>query len=103
MAEFGSMTDSHICPTCGQPIWRVSAKQQLGLNIRKVRKDKNLSQADLGTLLTPFRSHAAVSDIERGKTGLDLDDIIMVAKALGLTCVSPLLNGIDRTAESKEA
>jgi len=57
---------------------------ELGRHIRAVREAKGLSQRDLGALLVPPRTHAAVSDIERSKTGLDIEGMTMVAGALGV-------------------
>lgn len=59
-------------------------KAQLGRRIRAIRQENGWSQDILGKRLTPPRSHVAVGDIERGKTGLDGEGVVMVARALGV-------------------
>ena len=53
--------------------------QDVGSRIRQAREELRLSQGDLGRLLTPPRSHVAVSDIERGKTKLDVEELSTLA------------------------
>ena len=57
-------------------------KRELGERIRMIREMAGWTQADLGQRMQKKRSHAAVSDIERGKTGLDIEDITDVAVVL---------------------
>lgn len=52
---------------------------ELGTRIRALRRARGWTQEALGWHLTPARSHAAVSDLERGLTGLDIAEITMVA------------------------
>lgn len=56
--------------------------EDIGTRIRQARIQKGLSQADLGRLLSKPRSHAAISDIERGRTKLNLDELAEVATVL---------------------
>ena len=56
--------------------------EEVGRRIREARDALGLSQATLGQLLTPPRTHAAVSDIERGKTRLDVEDLSHLAVLL---------------------
>jgi len=58
---------------------------EVGARIRHVREQRGWTQLDLGRRLDPSRSHAAVSDIERGLTHLDVEDLTMVAGVLGTT------------------
>jgi transcriptional regulator with XRE-family HTH domain len=45
--------------------------RRVGRNISAVRRQLlHLTQAEFGRRLVPARSHAAVSDIERGKTAI---------------------------------
>lgn len=53
---------------------------QIGEQILLTRRRAGLSQGDLGKKLGV--SHAAVSDIERGKTRPDLDYLAKIAAAL---------------------
>lgn len=45
-----------------------SVEREIGKRIRMYRRQSGLSQAEVGRRLAKPRSHAAVSDIERGKT-----------------------------------
>lgn len=49
--------------------------EEIGRRIRQAREGLGLSQADLGRLLGRQRSHVAISDIERGKTKLDVEEL----------------------------
>lgn len=55
---------------------------EIGRRIRQARVEKALMQADLGRLLSKPRSHAAISDIERGRTKLNLDELAEIAELL---------------------
>ena len=63
----------------------MTTNEEVGRRIRRAREEMGLSQAELGRLLTPPRSHAAVSDIERGKTKLDVEGLSMIAQLLNKT------------------
>ena len=52
-------------------------KDKLGIKIRELRLKIGKSQEELGKILK--RSHAAVSDIERGKTDLSVTDLSTIA------------------------
>lgn len=56
--------------------------EEIGRRIREARIEQGLMQADLGRLLSRPRSHAAISDIERGRTKLNLDELAEVAALL---------------------
>ena len=56
---------------------------EVGRRVRRAREERRLSQTELGQLLSPKRSYAAVSDIERGRTKLDVEDLSMLAAILG--------------------
>lgn len=55
---------------------------ELGKRIRAAREDKKLSQEELGARLNPPRSHAAISDMERGVTRVGHTDIVQLAVIL---------------------
>lgn len=55
---------------------------EIGRRVRQARTEKGLMQADLGRLLSKPRSHAAISDIERGRTKLNLDELAELAEIL---------------------
>ncbi len=56
--------------------------EEIGRRIKEARQELGLVQADLGQMLSRRRSHAAVSDIERGKTKLDLEELAEIAQLL---------------------
>lgn len=51
--------------------------EEIGDKVRQLRVKYGKSQKELGRVLG--RSHATISDIERGKTGLGVDDLTKVA------------------------
>lgn len=51
----------------------------VGSRIRQARYAKLYTQKDLGRRLIPHRSHAAVSDIERGKTHITVELLMQCA------------------------
>lgn len=55
---------------------------RLGVQIRKHRKQLNMTQSELGRRMTPRMSHAAVSDAERGVTNSGLLRLRQFAAAL---------------------
>lgn len=56
---------------------------EVGRRIRQAREEKGLLQADIGRRMTRPRSHAAISDMERGKTKIDVQDLAEIARLLG--------------------
>lgn len=57
--------------------------EELGRRIRLARQELGLSQTELGQKLARVRTHAAISDIERGKTKLDVEELAEFARILG--------------------
>ncbi len=64
------------------------SKEELGARIRELRIKNGKSQEELGKSLE--KSHAAVSDIERGKTELSVSDLTQIAQYFN-TSVSEIL------------
>ncbi len=58
---------------------------ELGQRIRCLRRERGWSQAHMGWLVTPARSHAAISDLERGVTHLDIAEMTMLAEVFGIS------------------
>lgn len=56
--------------------------EAIGQRIRLRRRELGLTQAQLGGLLTRKRSYAAISDLERGKTAISVEDMIDVSRLL---------------------
>ena len=52
-------------------------KEQIGQKIRDIRTTNNKSKEELGEFLE--KSHAAISDIERGKTNLSVSELYKIA------------------------
>lgn len=65
--------------------------EEIGRRIRQAREAKGLLQADLGRRMARPRSHSAISDIERGKTRLDVEELTELARLLD-TQLSDLLS-----------
>lgn len=59
------------------------SKQDLGFRITEKRKRLGLSQSQLGEMMGI--SHVAISDIERGKTNLNVEEISKIALILKTT------------------
>lgn len=63
----------------------MSPEQEVGRRIRDHRKALGWTQSGLGSRLRPAVSHAAVSDIERGKCRLGISRLRQIARVLGTT------------------
>lgn len=61
----------------------MATSAELGRKVREAREEAGLSQKALGEMLQPPRSHAAISDIERGETRVGATDISQIARILG--------------------
>jgi transcriptional regulator with XRE-family HTH domain len=59
-----------------------SINQQVGLNIRRIRQHRGLSQEQLGALAGLHRAY--VGQIERGEKNIGLKNFQKVAGALGV-------------------
>lgn len=57
--------------------------EEIGQRIREAREEAGLSQEDLGRQLSPRKSHAAISDVERGKTRITVSELANMAAVLG--------------------
>lgn len=64
------------------PTPKIMCQPCRGRMIEILRKTKRLSQTELGQMLKI--SHAAISDIERGKTDMSIKKLEKLANALGL-------------------
>ena len=58
-------------------------KDVLGARIRELRKKAGKSQKELGDAIN--KTHAAISDIERGKTDLSVRDLSVFAEFLNVS------------------
>ena len=56
--------------------------ERVGLNIRKIREDRGLSQEKLAALADLHRAY--VGQIERGEKNIGLKNLEKIAKALGV-------------------
>ncbi len=76
----------------------MSIPQEIGRQIRKAREATGLTQAELGKLWGQ-RSHAVISDIERGKVRVAADELTALARILH-TDISMLL-GLEETTSAR--
>lgn len=63
----------------------MSPETEVGRRIRDRRKALGWTQSGFGSRLRPAISHAAVSDIERGKCRLGISRLRQIARVLGTT------------------
>lgn len=61
----------------------MSSPQDIGKRIRRAREEASLSQEEVARRLDPPRSHASVSDMERGVTRVGAIEIAQLARMLG--------------------
>jgi transcriptional regulator with XRE-family HTH domain len=66
----------------------IDTSKKLGINLKKIRKDKKITQATLVASLSADKSF--ISNIENGKTNPTLSTITNLAESLGVS-VSELL------------
>jgi transcriptional regulator with XRE-family HTH domain len=71
---------------------KTSASIRLGKRIRKFRKEKGWRQIDLAEHSGVHEVH--ISDIERGAREICLNNLVALAKGLGISA-SELVRGID--------
>ena len=86
------------CPTCGRPM--ADAPDPLLARLVAARHRAGLSGRAVGKLLDPPRTHAAISDIERGKTRLTVGLLRQFAVLYGTTAVALLGDEEDCDGES---
>lgn len=67
-------------------------KKILGENIRRLRKAKSLSQEQLADYAGIHRTY--IGAVERGERNVSLDNIVAIARALGVSA-SELMVGIE--------
>lgn len=60
----------------------MTTREEVGKRIRQAREAVGLSQTELGAAMNRKRSHAAISDMERGTVRLDVEELAEVAKIL---------------------
>ncbi len=65
-------------------------KDEIGAKIKQLRNQRGISQDELGKALD--KSHAAISDIERGKTDLAVSDLYSIAKFFDVSVTEFLEN-----------
>ncbi len=68
-------------------------KKDIGQRIRYIRKEKKLTQEDLGSLCG--LSYKFISDVERGKQNASIDSIASIAKALKVDIANLFIQDTD--------
>ena len=58
-------------------------QEEVGRRVKRAREELGWSQRELGQRLKRPRTYAAVSDIERGKTQLSIEELGNIAALLG--------------------
>jgi len=71
----------------------------VGVNIRCFRKKLNLSQQELGQMIS--KPQTTISDWENEKTLPDVDEAVKLVAALGIT-ITELLNEPEKYSNSNE-
>lgn len=61
----------------------MATREGLGQRIREAREERRLTQTEFGQLLSRKRTHAAISELERGKVRLDAEELVEIAAILG--------------------
>jgi transcriptional regulator with XRE-family HTH domain len=87
-------------------VQRAATAETVSANVKRLRTDRNLGLRALATRLGEVGrplGHSAVDQIEKGKRRVDVDDLMALAVALGVSPISLLLPGMpgadDRLAE----
>jgi transcriptional regulator with XRE-family HTH domain len=60
----------------------MATREEIGRRIRQAREELRLSQTDLGRMMSRQRSHAAISDLERGNVRLDVEELVELTRLL---------------------
>lgn len=75
-------------------VQRDAAAETVSANVKRLRKDKNLGLRGLATKLGEVGrplGHSAVDQIEKGRRRVDVDDLMALAAALGVSPVTLLM------------
>ena len=79
-------------PVSSPPPAGSTARTNIAVNVRRFRKERNLSQEKLGELAQCHRTY--VSQLERGVTNISVDRLERLAGGLNVTVVD-LMNAPD--------
>lgn len=60
----------------------MTTREEIGRLIRQAREELGLSQTELGRMMSRQRTHAAVSDLERGNVRLDVEELAELSRLL---------------------
>lgn len=60
----------------------MATRDEIGRRIRQAREELGLSQTQVGRLLSRPRSHAAISDLERGNVRVNVEELGELARIL---------------------
>src|SRR5271163_4837774 len=81
-------------------VQRDATAETVSANVRRLRKAQNLGLRGLSTKLTEVGrplGHSAVDQIEKGARRVDVDDLMALSVALGVSPVTLLMPAVDRS------
>lgn len=70
----------------------------VGARVRQLREMQGWTQKEMGLHLSPSRTHAAVSDIERGKTMISVDLLAQFSRIFDVSVCSLVMVVDTKTA-----
>ena len=80
------------------PVQRDATAETVSANVKRLRTDQNLGLRGLSTKLAEVGrplGHSAVDQIEKGARRVDVDDLLALAVALGVSPVTLLMPAVD--------
>jgi transcriptional regulator with XRE-family HTH domain len=87
------------------PVQRDATAETVSANVKRLRTEQNLGLRSLSNKLREVGrplGHSAVDQIEKGTRRCDVDDLIALAAALGVSPVSLLMPGMSAADAPKE-
>lgn len=78
-----------------------AARKRLSDNLKRLRKQIGMSQEDLGDRAGLHRTY--ISQVERLVTNVSLDNLVLLAEALGVDVADILAAGIHTPASEKDS
>jgi transcriptional regulator with XRE-family HTH domain len=83
-------------------VQRDETAETVSANVKRLRREQNLGLRGLSNKLAEVGrplGHSAVDQIEKGTRRVDVDDLVALAVALGVSPITLLMPGMDNQAE----